>query len=74
MMKISRLIEVLEQVKADKGDADIGLKMTLDDEDFDMIKNCVPESLMPRCFIREITGISFTGFEGLNITCDDEDE
>lgn len=55
-MKISRVIEVLTQVKDEMGDQDIGIKILTDDSVI---------------YIKEINGISSSGFEGLNITNED---
>jgi len=56
-MKISRVIEVLEDVMTDIGDQDIGIKILTDDGFI---------------HIKEIKGVSLSGFEGLNITNEDE--
>lgn len=56
-MKISKVIELLGRVKDEIGDQDIGIKILTDDS---MIH------------IKEIKGISSSGFEGLNITNEDE--
>jgi len=56
MMKISELKDVLDAVALDHGDPEIGLKVIIDHT----------------IHIVEITGVSLSGFEGLNITNEEE--